>query len=54
MGDCWIYVYSYDIFGCGIYGFLDLFVEFVLVGKRVWVKINLYIMEVDNFYVRNG
>ena len=52
--DCWTQVYSHDTFGRGIYGSLDLLVESVLAGKRVRVKINSYITEADNLYVRNG
>lgn len=52
--DCWTQVYSHDTFGRGINGSLDLLVESVLAGKRVRVKINSYITEADNLYVRNG
>lgn len=48
--DCWTQVYSHDTFGSGIHGSLDLFVESVLAGKRI----NSYITEADNLYVRNG
>lgn len=52
--DCWTQVYSHDTFGRGINGSLDLLVESVLAGKRVRVKINSYITEADNLYLKNG
>lgn len=52
--DCWIFVYSYNSFGYEIDGLLDLFVGVVLVGRKVRVKMGLYIVELENFYIRNG
>lgn len=52
--DCWTQIYSHDTFGRGIPVSLNMLVESVLAGKRVRVKINLYITDADNLYVRNG
>lgn len=50
MDGCWTRI----SFGQKMSGSLDLLVEAVLAGKRVRVKINSYITEANNLYVRNG
>lgn len=52
--DCCTQIYSHDTFGRGIPGSLNMLVESVVAGKRVRVKINSYITDADNLYVRNG
>lgn len=52
--DFWTQTYSHDSSGHGTYGSLDQLIQAVLAGKKVRVKIDSYIMEANNLYIRNG